>query len=783
MVTVAEVALPRGPRTPLSYAVPDALLGRSLVGCRVIVPLMRRRATGYVTSVSEVESPTMKLRKISDVLDETPLFDEALLELFRFIAGYYQAPLGLVIRAGLPNGLNAKHVKMATLTEAGRRRAALDPLLSSLESGRPVDKLELSAARVARLESDGLITVRYELQRPSGSSRMVGQIRLMDGVPRPSSLREGAGPAVLYALLHDQGPQEVRSLEDRVPNHHASVRRLVSLGLAEITQVQVFRDPFRGEAPERDSPPTLTRDQRRAVDAIVNAMGESEYRGFLLRGVTGSGKTEVYLHALAEGLDRGMGAIVLVPEIALTPQLAGRFRARFGDRVAVLHSGLSDSERLDQWQLIKDGKRPCVVGARSAIFAPVPNLGLIIVDEEHEPSFKQDETPRYHGRDMALKRGHVLGATVVLGSATPSLETVANATAGRLMRLDLPGRIGSRPMPEVELVDLRDAPPVRPEALLSQTMIDAVSDVVTRGEQAIVFLNRRGFAACFMCRTCGEAPTCTHCSVSLTFHRGAGRLRCHYCDLSRPVELMMVGTGTEQVQSVLAEEVPGARVARMDRDTTRGRALTELLGRFRAREIDVLVGTQMVAKGHDFPGVTLVGVLFAEQTLRLQDFRAGERTFQLLTQVAGRAGRHDKPGRVLVQTFAPDHHSLQCALTHDVGTFVDKELRLRRLRGFPPFGHAALVRVDHPELEVARDAAGRAARRVTRALGRDSAVEVIGPNPAVLERLKGRTRYQVLLLSASRRDLHAAVTVLDPTDTDLLRGARLAVDVDPVNLL
>jgi len=651
----------------------------------------------------------------------------------------------------------------------------------------------VSMARLLRLADKGIITLNYELERARVAPRYVSMISLTGEEPA-KKLKSGAGPAVLLELLRADGPQQVPSLKGRVSNHGPSVRRLVALGAAEIEKVQIFRDPWRGAAAERDTPPALTADQTAAVARICGAVDGDAYAGFLLRGVTGSGKTEVYLHALAHALEQGRGGIVLVPEIALTPQLAGRFRARFGDRVAVLHSALSDGERLDQWDLIRRGERSCVVGARSALFAPVPELGIIIVDEEHEGSFKQDESPRYHARDMALKRGHAAGCPVVLGSATPSLETVTNAANGRLQALELPKRIGDRAMPEVELVDLRKNAPVRPEALLSAPLLDAIKETVDRGEQAIIFINRRGFASCFMCRTCGDVPMCIDCSVSLTYHRHQRRLSCHYCGYVTRVptrcvvckdgEMQMVGTGTEQVETVLAEELPKARVARMDRDTTRGRALTRLLNSFRAREIDVLVGTQMVAKGHDFPAVTLVGVLLAEQMLRMQDFRASERTFQLLTQVAGRAGRHELPGRVMVQTFAPEHHSLQCALTHDVTRFVKHESHLRKMRGFPPYGYCCLVRLDSPQMNTARDAAGRVARHLRAAIGAAGLpVELIGPNPATLERIKGRSRYQVMLLSKSRGALHRVVSALDAPDSALLGGARLVVDVDPTNLL
>ena len=791
-MTFCGVAISRGPQRVLTYSVPENLQKTIELGRRVLVPLGRgnRRVTGYVVSLGE-EPPDHSTKPIADVLDERPLFDADMLGLFEFVAGYYHAPLAEVIRTGLPGGLNVQDARVATVTELGRSRVSVDPLLARIARGAvPTKELGVSMARLVRLAETGLIELGYELARARAQARFVSVLSLTGAEPA-KPLKAGAGPAVLLDLLRAEGQLEVPSLKGRVTNHGAAVRRLVAIGVARIDRTQSFRDPWHGVDIARDVAPQLTDQQRRAVEAITRSVDDARYDGFLLRGVTGSGKTEVYLHALEHALDRGKGGIVLVPEIALTPQLSGRFRARFGERVAVLHSGLSDGERLDQWQLIRAGERPVVVGARSAIFAPIPNLGLIVVDEEHETSFKQDETPRYHARDMALKRGHMAAIPVVLGSATPSLETVLNSKRGRLTRLELPGRIGQRPLPPVELIDLKDHPPVHPEAMLSRPLLEAITEVVSRKEQAIIFLNRRGFSNCLLCRVCGNVPRCVDCSVSLTWHKRQHRLSCHYCEFQRPMmtvcsecgaqDLQLLGAGTEQIEEVLAQELPGARVARMDRDTTRGRALDKLLTDFRRGDIDVLVGTQMVAKGHDFPNVTLVGVLLAEQSLKMQDFRAAERTFQLLTQVSGRAGRHKLPGKVLVQTYTPDDETLKLAMRHDLDAFVSRELRTREQRRFPPFNHVALVRIDAPKPATVWDAAGRIGVIVRKAGSRE--LDIIGPQLAPIERLRGRTRVMILLKTSDRAALHRVLALLDPTDTKLLAGARLAIDVDPVNLL
>lgn len=793
-MNVCEVAIPRGPGRLLTYLVPDGLDSQVEVGRRVLAPLGRgnKRVTAYVVGRSTLEKTRMRLKPVLDVLDGQPLFDPGMLKLFRFIARYYHAPLGDVIRTGLPGGLNITESRVAWLTEAGRAVMTSDEVLMALADGdRPIKELQVRSSRLVRLEKKGLIGMRYELERARSRPRFVSVVELTGAEPEPS-LRSGAGPAVLLDILRSEGPLEVPSLSGVVKNHNAAVRRLIVVGAARLIDKQVFRDPWQGRAVEADARPTLTDDQKRAVDAIGQALEARKYTGFLLRGVTGSGKTEVYLHALEHALSLGRGGIVLVPEIALTPQLSGRFRARFGDMVAVLHSGLSDGERLDQWELIRQGKRRCVVGARSALFAPVVDLGIIMVDEEHEGSFKQDDSPRYHARDMALVRGTQLKIPVVLGSATPSLETVHNVDLGRVVRLNLPERIGGRAMPTVEIIDVRTTPMVDEDAMLSGPLVDAVTETVARGEQAILFLNRRGFASCLRCRQCRQAPRCVDCSVTLTLHRFQRRLSCHYCGYGARVplecpecsgELTLGATGTEQVEDALTLAIPSARVARMDRDTTRGKALTRLLDRFRGREIDVLVGTQMVAKGHDFPAVTLVGVLLAEQSLAVQDFRAEERTFQLLTQVAGRAGRH-AGGKVLIQTGNPDHYALKAAITHDSDGFVAHELGRRKSRGFPPFLYVALVRVDATKPDVAHDAAHRVARTINETIGRlKLPVHVVGPNPASLERLKGRTRMVMLLKSLERGPLHQAMSALDAQDSKLLGGARLAIDIDPINMM
>jgi primosomal protein N' (replication factor Y) len=523
-------------------------------------------------------------------------------------------------------------------------------------------------------------------------------------------------------------------------------------------------------------------------------MAAGEFKGFLLHGITGSGKTEVYLHVIADALAAGRGALVLVPEISLTPQLAARFRARFGDEVAVLHSGLTDRERFDEWSRLRDGTARIALGARSAVFAPVARLGAVVVDEEHDSSFKQEEGVRYHARDVALVRAQRAHAVCVLGSATPSLESFHGArTGGRIQLLELPERATARPLPQVELVDLRVHRP-DPDSLLTAPLAAAVGETLERGEQVILFLNRRGFHTFVLCVSCGHAFRCPSCSVSLTYHRQRDRLLCHYCGHSERVpvacpscaateSISRRGLGTERVADAIVARFPRARIGRLDRDAAVGTAIEKVLGRMARGELDILVGTQMVAKGHDFPGVTLVGVLLADTGLSLPDFRASERTFQLLTQVAGRAGRGERPGRVLIQSYRVDAVAVAAAREHDYRRFSDSELAAREELDYPPFGHLAAIRLDGPDGREVESEAARLAERARGMVPADRGVTVLGPSEAPLARLKGRTRWHMWLRARERRDLRAFLRALVPAGQARSGSVRLTVDVDPVSAL
>ncbi|MHB8416672.1 MAG: replication restart helicase PriA [Myxococcales bacterium] len=546
--------------------------------------------------------------------------------------------------------------------------------------------------------------------------------------------------------------------------------------------------PRKAEASPAPEPKRLTSAQEAAAAAVHTAIERNEYRAFLLHGVTGSGKTEVYLAAIARAIELGRAAVALVPEIGLTPQLEQRFRERFGDLVAVLHRGQSPGRRAADWRRLREGTARVALGVRAAVFAPVSALGLVVVDEEHDPSFKQEDRLCYHARDMAVARAKLADCPVLLGSATPSLESFANAAAGRYQTLALPARIDDRPLPEVAMVDLCGAPP----GLLHETLLNGLGEALLRGEQAILFLNRRGHSGCLSCRACGHVESCRDCSVSLTWHKARQRLLCHYCGLSRAVparcpackgELVPLGAGTEKVEEEVARLFPTARVARLDADVGAPVRLAKTLRAFRDRELDVLVGTQLVAKGHDFPHVTLVGAVLADSGLNLPDFRASERSFQLLVQVAGRAGRGDAPGRVLIQTYHPDHPALVHVARHDYLAFAEAELARRRAIGWPPWSRLVAVRVDAPNPQAAERAA-RALGRVAEAtvIGKRLRVTVLGPSLAPLERLRGRTRWQLLLRAAARPALREVALALQAAATDV-GPVRVVFDVDPVGML
>ncbi len=766
---VAEVAVPIPVDRPFTYAVPIALAERVRAGTRVLVPFGSRRLLGVVIEVRPRRDTDVKLKNVVALVDAEPVLPPELLSFLREVASYYLAPLGEVVTLALPAVERKSIVRM-------KKEGIAPPKLSRIAPARTYKVVRVGLASAA-----------------------------------PEGKRLGKAQLAILEKVRETGEAKLTDLSELAANASSVVRTLEALGLVVVDERHLETSAF-DSAEARDAPPELTSEQATAVAAITASI-DGQPSAFLLHGVTGSGKTEVYLRAIARTLARGRGALVLVPEIALTPQLVARFRARFGDDVAVVHSALDPAARHAMWRRLHAGELRVAIGARSALFAPVPDLGLIVVDEEHDSSFKQEEGVRYHARDCAILRAHRAGATCVLGSATPSLETVELARRGKVVKLRLLERARAQPLPRVDIVDLRRVGPgPSGHKKLSLPLHRAIEATLAAGEQAILFLNRRGFAPAVICEACGTLCRCPDCDVSLTLHNKVGAralrdgtvmairagLRCHYCDRVEDLPgkcpkcalrgethpLSLEGVGTERLEDVLAVAFPTARIGRLDRDVASGREVEAILKRMRAREIDLLVGTQMVTKGHDLPFVTTVGVIDADSAISMPDFRAGERTFQLLVQVAGRAGRGDAKGIVLIQTRSPEHPAIACAARHDVDAFLERELADREELGYPPFSRLVLVRLDGPdETKVVTAARKIAAFCEEHALIKSGTVEVRGPTPAPMPRLRGRFRYR-LLLRGPRPELRTvARAVKGAIDAETSRDVRFVVDVDPLSMM
>jgi primosomal protein N' (replication factor Y) len=804
---VAEVAVTLAVPGRYHYLVPRSLAGRARVGSRVLVRFGKQKVTGVVVPTTGKPPVGIKLVELSEVLDAEPALSPELVDLCLWVADYYEAPPGEVMRAALPAGSGVAAKRVFQLTEAGRvaaggEGAALPPKLMALLAKMAQAPLPAAGAsdtvkrNLEALRERGLVEDLE--QREAGRVRLRRQrvVTLTEGVDlamaREKLARSPKQIAALEAIIEAGGTLSVSALNKVTAN---IVPQLVKSGLVVISEREMELGAVSIGASMHVSPPhDLTPEQAVAVDAIKAAMTAETKKPFLLHGVTGSGKTEVYLNVIAETLAAGKTALVLVPEISLTPQLAARFRGRFGDLVAILHSGMSEQARLGEWSRLHRAEATIAVGARSAVFAPMSNIGVIVVDEEHDGSFKQDEGVRYHARDVALVRAQRAGAVCVLGSATPSLETFAHAQRGNYQHLKLTVRPTAKPMPAVEIIDLKTHMPDG-EAFLSAPLRKAIGETLERGDQTILFLNRRGFSTFVLCRGCGHSFRCPNCSVSLTYHRHSDRLNCHYCGFWQRVPdicpsckgngtIVRKGLGTEKVTDAVAAEFPKARVLRLDRDVASGAKIEAVLSKVARREVDILVGTQMVTKGHDFPGVTLVGVLCADTGLNIPDFRSSERTFQLLAQVAGRAGRGDRPGRVVVQTYRPSSPAVTCAAAHDYESFFAAESESRAELGYPPHGRLIAVRIDGPDpAEVASmsQRLAQIAEAVAKRPENGDRVEIRGPVPAPIERLRNRTRWQIWLRSGDRAALRRVARSL--TGVEVPSRMRVGLDVDPISAL
>jgi len=789
------------------YSVPGTLVPFVAVGKRVVCPFGKRRVTGFIVAVMPEAVRDGDIREILDIPDPEPLFDREELAFYEWIAAYYLHPPGKVLGEILPGGIDVKSEKWFRLAETppatelhlSFAQQELLKLLAPCPRGLSLNRLRRAAGKkdlyadLRRLEAAGLVVSEARMNRPAvrvKKERWAGLIS-----PPPPGMRLTEKQAALVALLRERGDAPVSDLKGLFDNAAAFLRVLKEKGVIRLYEKEVCRGP--GGAPPiggNGSGIVLNAAQKAALGEIRACLDAKRFSPCLLHGVTGSGKTEVYLQAIADVLKDEGGAIYLVPEIALTAQLLARICGRFPEReIAVLHSGVSRSARYDQWKRIRRGEVRVVVGARSALFAPVRNLRLVIVDEEHDPSYKQDDRLRYNARDLALVRGRLSQATVLLGSATPAIQSYFHAAEGRYRLLNLPGRIDDRQLPTVEVVDLRTARDEQGRTpLLSGPLVAAIRETLADGKQALLFLNRRGFHTFLICPACGHVFSCPNCEIALTHHAAAGVLKCHHCDFAAPADPLCPkcrqpvrshGAGTERVEEEARRFFPEARIARMDSDTTsrKGEAERILRGLDR-REIDILVGTQMITKGHDFPEIILVGVVAADASLNIPDFRAAERTFQILTQVSGRGGRGDRPGRVVIQTFNPGNYAITRAMKHDYKGFYSDELPLRRQLGYPPFSR--LIGFHFSSLKKEGEKAvreiGREARELARGLAGGSA-DVIGPAESPLARLRGRYRWQLLLRGKESGPLHVLAQRL--MEKARRNGLKIQVDVDPVNFM
>lgn len=814
----AEVAVPVPTAETFTYRVPPHATPVVLPGSRVIVGFSGRRLSGIVVATRDEPPPGVqpgRIQPIDDCLDPRPLLPPLLLALTRWVGMRTMAGWGEALRSALPAGIDKITRRRVMLTDRGRAAGAVDGVTLSEGAGRLLTMLASrrdGASTLGAMQRQGggrgLCAGVYELARADlvevedeWSSGVGG--RWLSVVAPPRHLSRAAAER-----RAERAPAQLRVIEalwerpEGLPVDKASARAACSVGVIHTMVARGLLELRRGRAPadgrgewrggaDGAGSFDLMPSQRRALDRI-EALDDG-FHSLLLHGVTGSGKTEVYLRAARRVIEAGRTALLLVPEIGLTPLLEHRAKAVLGDAVGVLHSGMSEGERLANWWRARSGEIRAIIGPRSAVFAPLEDVGLIIVDEEQDGAYKQDEAPRYHGRDVALERARLEGATAILGSATPAVETVYAASCGTHEVLAMPGRVADRALPEVSVVDMREEWQRTGRSLLSEALEAAVGECLQRGDQALLLLNRRGFAASLLCRSCGERVPCPECSVSLTLHRAEEALRCHYCDYRRSIppacdscgsaQLHEVGHGTQQLEKAVRASFPRARVRRFDADETRRKgAHAEILSAFGRGELDLLVGTQMLAKGHDFPGVTLVGAVGADDALGLPDFRAAERTFQLLTQMAGRAGRGENPGSVVLQAYQPDHYAIRAAVQHDYDAFYAAEIQFRRRMAYPPFraliaclcrGRNAVVVKEEADLLAAalRDAAG-------------ARVDVLGPASPPLGKLRGQHRVQVLLRGSDR----AAMRNLLRGVLDGLRDARqapkeLRIDVDPINLM
>ena len=815
----AEVAVPLHVSATFIYRLPVAKRWVAQAGSRIVVPLGRRFVTGYIVALLE-DLPTgtslqeSVIKDAKDVIDVIPLVTPELLQLTRWVADYYLAPWGEVIKAALPPGISPTIDQFLSLTEKGRAEvgkwsAGNTPnpkqrLLQLLSKSSETALVEVSqqlpstpATRLAReLEQDGLLEIK---QRPRGNfvkAKIQRRVRLIAPHAKPVEGRRLTEAQLrILESLKDHDSVALSELLSRANAGRSSVNTLQKRNLVEIFEERLRRDPLGEATSDQQEDYKLTEDQLQVLSELDKPLRARSYAAFLLHGVTGSGKTEVYIRAMRVALGLGRAALMLVPEIALTPVFSRRLQMHFADRVAIFHSSLSRGERFDEWTRVRNGEARIVIGTRSAVFAPIKDLGLVIIDEEHESTYRQQDSPHYNGRDTAIVRAQKESAVVILGSATPSLESFHNAQTGKYQYLKMPNRLGNRPMAAAEIIDMRDVFARHPKPqVFSDELLAAIKEAHREQQQSIILLNRRGYSSFVLCRSCGESVQCPNCDVTLTYHRSEGVIICHYCNHREAAPqkcpncqgkyIYYVGEGTQQIEEQLKKLFPDIRISRIDRDTASRRgAFEKSLSDFGEGKIDMLVGTQILAKGHDFPNVTLVGVISVDAGMALPDFRAAERTFQLLTQVAGRAGRGQRAGKVLIQTYHPYHYALRHASAQDYAGFYEEEIRYRENHTYPPFVALASLLVHGPDLARVRAEAVELRKELDRA-NNERTARILGPAPAPLARLKGEYRVQLLIKCRNRRELRRIID-----ETLKVRAERkinlrsINVEIDPVSIM
>ncbi|HRH41317.1 MAG TPA: primosomal protein N' [Pyrinomonadaceae bacterium] len=810
----AELALPLPLKQTFTYRLPENIRENVQIGSRLLVPFGKRNLTGYTVELHETLDESLgieesQIKEAIELLDEEPLITEEILRLTNWTADYYSASWGEVLKASLPAGVNVETEQIVQITTTGRdelfkvstAKTAKVQILNYLSEQEEVSMRQLTkqfgastANRILRdLVKQNWVTSFQKTLATKTKPKRRKAVRLLPNFNK--LVFNEKQEQIIQILIENDGEFGFTELLEEADISSSVIQTLEKKGVVQTFVREVRRNPLENAKLPDALDLTLSDGQADAFETIANAISSNNYQGFLLHGVTGSGKTEIYIRAMNKALELGKTGLMLVPEIALTPVFSRRLGQVFGEQVAILHSSLSTGERFDEWRRIRNGSARIVIGTRSAIFAPLQNVGIIIVDEEHDGSYRQQESPFYHARDVAVVRANFAKAVVVLGSATPSLETFHNAKNNKYIYLHLPNRIGNRPLAKAELVDMRNVFKEHgKDEIFSDELLTAIEETHAKGEQSIILLNRRGFSQFVLCRTCGETIRCQNCDITLTFHRRDNVLMCHYCGFRAKVPhkcpfcdskfIYFIGEGTEQIEDMLRRKFSTLRIARVDRDSTRRRkSFEETLLDFSEHKIDMLVGTQMLAKGHDFPNVTLVGVVSVDAGLGLPDFRSAERTFQLLTQVAGRAGRGLLQGRVIIQTFYPDHYALQHACTQSYEDFYAEEIRFRQKLGYPPFVALASILVHHANYNYAFDNAMILKECLNNA-NTERQARILGPAPAPLARLKGEHRLQMLIKSVNRKKLRELLDfALHEAQEKFCDMKTVNVEIDPVNLL